>query len=362
EQKKLVDMIRDSGNLLLTVINDILNFSKIESGNLELEEHPFILRNVIQSVCDLIQKEALKRGIDLTYIIDSAVPNYFLGDSSRLRQILLNLVANAVKFTEHGSVSINVMGQPISNNNQPQEYELTVSIQDQGIGIDSDQINQLFQPFTQADTSISRKYGGTGLGLVISKSLVNLMGGTIWVESLGNIGGTASENFFLDPDEPQTQGSTFYFTLKLKTASESEINLRITQSLPELETIINQSQLKILIADDDEINQEFTFLLLKAFGYNADIAVNGLEVLEMLEKQFYDIIFMDMQMPEMDGLTATEMIRKSPKTQPWIIAVTANVLESDRQRCLKVGMNDYLSKPMMIEDFNRAIYKYIESL
>ena len=362
EQKKLVDMIRDSGNLLLTVINDILNFSKIESGNLELEEHPFILRNVIQSVCDLIQKEALKRGIDLTYIIDSAVPNYFLGDSSRLRQILLNLVANAVKFTEHGSVSINVMGQPISNNNQPQEYELTVSIQDQGIGIDSDQINQLFQPFTQADPSISRKYGGTGLGLVISKSLVNLMGGTIWVESLGNIGGTASENFFLDPDEPQTQGSTFYFTLKLKTASESEINLRITQSLPELETIINQSQLKILIADDDEINQEFTFLLLKAFGYNADIAVNGLEVLEMLEKQFYDIIFMDMQMPEMDGLTATEMIRKSPKTQPWIIAVTANVLESDRQRCLKVGMNDYLSKPMMIEDFNRAIYKYIESL
>ncbi|MEY3329339.1 MAG: hypothetical protein RLZZ115_2222, partial [Cyanobacteriota bacterium] len=358
EQKKLVDMIRDSGNLLLTIINDILNLSKIESGNFELEEHPFVLRTVIQSVSDLLQREILDKKIHFTYSIDPDIPDGFLGDSDRLRQIFLNLLGNAVKFTDNSSISIQIIGQPISE----QKYELIISIQDQGIGIDSDKINHLFQPFNQADTSISRKYGGTGLGLVISKSLVNLMGGTIWVESQGNIGGNPPPDFFLEPEEPQTQGSTFYFTLQLKLASESEINLLTNPPLPQIKKIYDQSQLKILIADDDEINQEFGLLLLKTFGYDADIANNGLEVLELLKKQSYDIILMDMQMPEMDGLTATKMIRESSQTQPWIIAVTANVLERDRQKCLEVGMNDYLSKPIMIEDFNHAISKYLGSL
>ncbi|MFZ4443744.1 MAG: chemotaxis protein CheB, partial [Planktothrix agardhii] len=357
EQKKLVDMIRDSGNLLLTIINDILNLSKIESGNFELEEHPFVLRTVIQSVSDLLQREILDKKIHFTYSIDPDIPDGFLGDSDRLRQIFLNLLGNAVKFTDNSSISIQIIGQPISE----QKYELIISIQDQGIGIDSDKINHLFQPFNQADTSISRKYGGTGLGLVISKSLVNLMGGTIWVESQGNIGGNPPPDFFLEPEEPQTQGSTFYFTLQLKLASESEINLLTNPPLPQIKKIYDQSQLKILIADDDEINQEFGLLLLKTFGYDADIANNGLEVLELLKKQSYDIILMDMQMPEMDGLTATKMIRESSQTQPWIIAVTANVLERDRQKCLEVGMNDYLSKPIMIEDFNHAISKYLGS-
>ncbi|MEL0591899.1 MAG: chemotaxis protein CheB [Planktothrix rubescens PR222] len=358
EQKKLVDMIRDSGNLLLTIINDILNLSKIESGNFELEEHPFVLRTVIQSVSDLLQREILDKKIHFTYSIDPDIPDGFLGDSDRLRQIFLNLLGNAVKFTDNSSISIQIIGQPISE----QKYELIISIQDQGIGIDSDKINHLFQPFNQADTSISRKYGGTGLGLVISKSLVNLMGGTIWVESQGNIGGNPPPDFFLEPEEPQTQGSTFYFTLQLKLASESEINLLTNPPLPQIKKIYDQSQLKILIADDDEINQEFGLLLLKTFGYDADIANNGLEVLELLKKQSYDIILMDMQMPEMDGLTTTKMIRESSQTQPWIIAVTANVLERDHQRCLEVGMNDYLSKPIMIEDFNHAISKYLGSL
>ncbi|CAD5932147.1 putative 104,1 kDa protein in hypE 3'region [Planktothrix rubescens] len=358
EQKKLVDMIRDSGNLLLTIINDILNLSKIESGNFELEEHPFVLRTVVQSIFDLLQREILDKKIDFTYSIDPDIPDGFLGDSDRLRQIFLNLLGNAVKFTDNSSISIQIIGQPISE----QKYELIISIQDQGIGIDSDKINHLFQPFNQADTSISRKYGGTGLGLVISKNLVNLMSGTIWVESQGNIGGNPPPDFFLDPEEPQTQGSTFYFTLQLKLASESEINLLTNPPLPQIKKIYDQSQLKILIADDDEINQGFGLLLLKTFGYDADIANNGLEVLELLKKQSYDIILMDMQMPEMDGLTATKMIRESSQTQPWIIAVTANVLERDRQKCLEVGMNDYLSKPIMIEDFNHAISKYLGSL
>ena len=358
EQKKLVDMIRDSGNLLLTIINDILNLSKIESGNFELEEHPFVLRTVIQSVSDLLQREILDKKIHFTYSIDPDIPDGFLGDSDRLRQIFLNLLGNAVKFTDNSSIYINIIGQPISD----QKYQLIISIQDQGIGINSDKINDLFQPFNQADTSINRKYGGTGLGLVISKNLVNLMSGTIWVESQGNIGGNPPPDFFLEPEEPQTQGSTFYFTLQLKLASESEINLLTNPALPQIKKIYDQSQLKILIADDDEINQEFGLLLLKTFGYDADIANNGLEVLELLKKQSYDIILMDMQMPEMDGLTATKMIRESSQTQPWIIAVTANVLERDRQKCLEVGMNDYLSKPIMIEDFNDAISKYLGSL
>lgn len=358
EQKKLVDLIRDSGNLLLTIINDILNLSKIESGNFELEENPLVFKTVIQSVCDLLQREISDKKIDLTYGIDPDIPDSFLGDSDRLRQIFLNLVGNAVKFTHDSSVSIQVIGQPISE----QKYELIISIQDQGIGINPDKINDLFQPFTQADTSINRKYGGTGLGLIISKSLVNLMGGTIWVVSMGKIGGNPPPDFFLDPEQPQTQGSTFYFTLKLKTASETEINRQTNPNLLNQETFGNQSQLKILIADDDEINQEFGLLLLKLFDYDADIANNGLEVLEMLKKQSYDIILMDMQMPEMDGLTTTKIIRESSQTQPWIIAVTANALERDRQRCLEIGMNDYLSKPIMIEDFNNAISKYLESL
>ncbi|VXD23207.1 chemotaxis protein CheB [Planktothrix paucivesiculata] len=358
EQTKLVNLIRDSGNLLLTIINDILNLSKIESGNLQLEEHPFVLRSVLQLVCDLLQREISDRKIDLTYSIDTELPNGFLGDSDRLRQILLNLLGNAVKFTQDSSVCIQVMGQPISE----QKYELIISIHDQGIGINPDKINDLFQPFSQADTSINRKYGGTGLGLVISKSLVNLMGGRIWVVSMGKIGGNPPPDFFLDPEEPQTQGSTFYFTLKLKTASESEINLITNSALPQIEKNYDQSPLKILIADDDEINQEFGLLLLKLFDYDADIANNGLEVLELLKKQSYNIILMDMQMPEMDGLTTTKIIRESSQTQPWIIAVTANALDRDRQRCLEIGMNDYLSKPIMIEDFNNAICKYLESL
>ncbi|MGL6139262.1 MAG: PAS domain-containing protein, partial [Planktothrix sp.] len=168
EQKKLVDLIRDSGNLLLTIINDILNLSKIESGNLQLEEHPFVLRSVLQLVCDLLQREISDRKIDLTYSIDTDIPNSFLGDGDRLRQILLNLLGNAVKFTQDSSVCIQITGQPISE----EQYELIISIHDQGIGISPDKINHLFQAFSQADTSINRKYGGTGLGLVISKSLV----------------------------------------------------------------------------------------------------------------------------------------------------------------------------------------------
>ncbi|MBE9145271.1 chemotaxis protein CheB [Planktothrix mougeotii] len=366
EQKKLVNMIRESGNHLLKIINDILNFSKIESGHIELEEQRFILTDVIQSVCDLLQGEVLNKKIDLTYEIDSDIPTEFLGDSFRLSQILLNLVGNAVKFTDQGIVKITVNGQLISGNkqqqlalNQGEYYELMIAIHDQGIGIENHQLNQLFQPFTQGDTSMSRKYGGTGLGLVISQNLINLMGGKIWVESFGNIGGNPPQNWVFNSEISQTQGSIFYFTLVLQMIAEIDMNAPTTPESDQPEIIFDQVPLKILIADDDLINQQFLLLLFDEFCcYTADIVNNGLEVLEKLKTQSYDVIFMDMQMPQMDGITATKMIRQSAQAQPWIIAVTANILDEKIEQCFQAGMNDYLSKPILVENFLHVLSKY----
>jgi PAS domain S-box-containing protein len=354
EQKDLVQTIRDSGDALLVIINDILDFSKIESGKLQLETYPFAVKDIFKSVCNLLNKQALDKGINITYTINSDVPNHILGESSRLRQILLNLLGNALKFTQQGGISIIV-----SNNRQeaysPAETELMISIQDTGIGIDSDLLAHLFQPFTQADASISRRYGGTGLGLAISNSLVGLMGGTIWVESQGNIGGTLPENWLKNHPDPYNQGSKFYFTLKAKAVSESEINPKTAPKPPQSEGNATPSQLKIILAEDNKTNQKVAMFTLKKSGYQADIASNGLEVLALLEKQFYDVTLMDMQMPEMDGITATKMIRKSSKPQPYIIAVTANALEEDRQICFNAGMNDFITKPIAIAELKRAL-------
>ncbi|MEA5619365.1 response regulator [Cronbergia sp. UHCC 0137] len=366
EQKDLVYTVRDSGKALLIIINDILDFSKIESGNLELEQHPFVLKDIIKSVCNLLSKQASNKEINLEYSINPNVPINLLGDSSRLRQILLNLIGNAIKFTHQGRVLVSVISnyhQELTKNTvrKVEEYELMITIQDTGIGIDSNRIKQLFQPFTQADASISRKYGGTGLGLAISKSLVNLMGGTIWVESLGNIAGYPPQNWISDLETPQNQGSSFYFTIIVKAVLSPEINSQINPDQPKPEAIITQSKLKILIAEDNRINQKVVTLTLKKLGYIADIANNGIEALAMLEKESYEVILMDMQMPEMDGITATKIIRQSDQPQPWIIALTANSLEEDRQICLDVGMNDFVTKPIAIAELNRVLSEYLKT-
>lgn len=355
EQQDILQTIRDSGDVLLVVINDILDFSKIESGMLQLEEQSFILKDVLASIYSLLNKQALAKDIILQYVISSDVPQHFIGDSARIRQILLNLVGNAIKFTQRGIIHISIVRNGEQQNGQ---IELTISIKDNGIGIERDRINKLFQPFTQADASISRKYGGTGLGLAISKSLVRLMGGTIWVESLGNIGGIPPENWTSETGTSTTQGSSFYFTLVLKVVAETQITPQLTENYPEQDVNIDQSQLKILLAEDNPFNQKVAIMMLKRLGYTADIANNGLEVLEMLEKQVYNIILMDMQMPEIDGITATKHIRQSNKTQPWIIALTANALDTDRQICLDAGMNDFMSKPISKQEFNRMISEY----
>ena len=376
EQQDLVSVITDSGNALLTIINDILDFSKIESGNLQLEEHSFILKDIFKFVYNLLVTEAINKNIKLKYSISENISKYILGDSSRLRQILINLVGNAIKFTDSGGVFISVnyynksstiKDNKILETNQYQENknlnfeqkELIIKIQDTGIGIENDILKKLFQPFTQADASISRKYGGTGLGLVISQSLVNLMGGRIWVESLGNIAGNPPDNFLLKKDTKEEnnniKGSTFYFTFKIKEILTCDLIKKETAKNNKKLEKNNLLNLKFLLAEDNKVNQKVAKLMLKKLGYNIDIANNGLEVLEMLEKQFYDIIFMDLQMPEMDGLTATKTIRKSHQKQPYIIALTANALEKDREICLEIGMNDFVKKPIVITEIKRAL-------
>jgi signal transduction histidine kinase/CheY-like chemotaxis protein len=351
EQEDIVKTIRDSGDTLLVIINDILDFSKIESGMLKLEERSFVLKDAIAFVCNLLNKVSSNKQVSLTYAIATDIPKV-MGDSSRLRQILLNLVGNAVKFTENGNVNISVSRR----NSQNIEYsELLFTIQDDGCGIDRDRIDKLFQPFTQADASISRKYGGTGLGLAISKSLVGLMGGTIWVESLGNIGGNPPDDWTSAPTISKTKGSNFCFTIALKIVPEAQTTSQIDVKDPQPNENTNLSQLKILLAEDNQFNQKVATLMLKKLGYIVDVANNGLEVLAMVEKQLYDIILMDMQMPEMDGITATKIIRQTNKPQPWIIALTANALEEDRQICLDAGMNDFVTKPIPAKEFRALL-------
>lgn len=355
EQKDLVETIQISGKTLLTVINDILDFSKIESGMLQLDKQPFIFADIFKSVCDLLYKQVQDQNISLTYEIDENIAKMLIGDSCRLQQIMLNLVGNAIKFTEFGSVRIFAEKRKQAKENEKNlECELLIGVEDTGIGISGDRIDKLFQSFTQADSSISRKYGGTGLGLTISKSLIELMDGTIWVESLGNIAGKPPENW--QTNSCLIKGSTFYFTIKLQAISIHEL-IANNHHHKSLELALNHkpNSLKILLAEDNKINQKVAILTLKKLGYQADIANNGLEVLEMLEKQDYEVILMDMQMPKMDGVTATQKIRESNRKQPYIIALTANALQEDRDLCTSVGMNDYLNKPIDIVALKEAL-------
>jgi len=366
EQQEYVQTIRDSGSALLTIINDILDFSKIESGMLNLEERAFVLEDVMDSVFSLLRKQALDKDISLQYSISPDLPAGLLGDSSRLRQILINLVGNAIKFTQQGGVSISVSSsQQLVD--RTVKCRLQFAIKDTGIGIDRSNLDRLFQAFTQADASISRKYGGTGLGLAICKRLTELMGGTIWVESRGYIGGSPPLDWEVI-SEGLDRGSIFYFTLIAAVASISEEAPTNVDRDPQVEETVTPpeltevSPLRILLAEDDFVNQKLALFFLKKLGYAADVANNGREVLDLLRLKPYDLILMDMQMPEMDGIAATKIIREEIESQPWIVAVTANALSDDRQACLAAGMNDFLTKPIQIEDIDRVLSEYSNRL
>jgi len=354
EQLDYVQIIRNSGNILLAIINDILDFSKIEAGKLDLEKRSFNLLEAIKAVIQILSKQSAMQETTLEYAIADDVPHAIIGDVSRLSQILMNLIGNSVKFTKKGEITLTVTCR--------QPSQLQFAIQDTGIGISRDRIDTLFQPFVQADNSISRRYGGTGLGLTICKFLVQLMGGNIWVESQGNVGGNPPLDW--QTTSSTLKGSTFYFTIALVpdvagamvTAAKPAIaandgNSLMAETLP----------LKILVVEDNLVNQRIaTLMLLKKFGYQVDVANNGIEAVKKASQQSYDLIFMDVQMPEMDGLTATKLIREnlSIAIQPYIVAMTGNAMPEDRQACFDVGMQDYISKPVKSSEMARMFAKY----
>lgn len=464
EQQEYTETIRTSGDALLTVINDILDFSKIESGNLELDLHSFDLRQCVEEVMDVFSTRASQKGLDLVYQIDYQVPAQIIGDSHRLRQVLINLVNNAMKFTSKGEVFVSIDLLSMEND----LLELAFHVRDTGIGIPADKISRLFKAFSQVDSSTTRRYGGTGLGLIISQRLVELMGGAITVESEPEVGTTFSftvkcnvsqesirqyvhcntvgnegkkvlivddnatnliilktqlEQWNLTPtlaisgfqaleilsshadkfdlvitdmQMPDMDGTQFSQRIKAKQPRLPIILLssvgdetkkkypdlfnavlnkpvkqqqlcRVIQSAlrPEgmlvtveahkpkhtlSEEFAAKYPLRILIAEDNPVNQKLAMRVLNKLGYKqVDIAVNGVEALEKFATQFYDVILMDVQMPEMDGLEATRNLRAITGDRPVIIAMTANAMQGDREECIRAGMDDYISKPVKLE-------------
>jgi PAS domain S-box-containing protein len=544
QQRDFVETIRNSGETLLTIINDILDFSKIESGRLELEENPFDLRACVEGAVELLAPKASEKGLELVYFVSPDIPQTILGDTTRLHQILVNLISNAVKFTNVGEVSVSVVARsldvedskiaeetsPISLLTPGQEqssvalndtasnfavgysssvsapnitsaqdgsqtdrdtnhdeapltrYAIRFTVQDTGIGIPSDRLDRLFQPFSQVDSSISRTYGGTGLGLVISQRLSEMMGGRVWVESEVNRGSTfhfsivvsaiatppgsvassssglvGKQLLIVDDNYLSRQSLVFQaesWGLSVRTAASASEALEHLQHkalidaaiidalMPDIDGLalaaairqqpegqnlplilltpiswiesnhrglnlnfagylskpVRQSQffnllidlfnqpfnqpsngstspytspsasnstpvaplpLRILVAEDNKVNQKVLLRLLQRLGYEADVASNGVEVLAALAHKWYDVVLMDVQMPEMDGLTATAHIQKhwSSDARPHIIAVTANAMRGDREECLQAGMDDYLSKPIRLERLEQVLSK-----
>ena len=466
EQRDFASTIRDSGDSLLTIINDILDFSKIEAGRMDIERHPFDLRDCVESALDLIAGRAAEKHLDIAYVFEGEVPPVINGDVTRLRQILLNLFSNAVKFTEAGEVVLSVV---------PEDQMLHFAVRDTGIGLSEVGKSRLFQKFSQADSSTTRKYGGTGLGLAISKLLAELMGGTMWVDSAGP--GTGSTFHFtiqarpaqlpeggearrrhvigeqpalqrkrvlvvddnatnrrilalqmakwgmvaIDTDAPEkalpmlqqpfdlaildmhmpgmdgvqlatrireaghtlplvlftslgrqenTTGlfaaslvkplhqSQLFDTLVTLLAGERVAAAAPTAAKPKLDAGMAAAHpLRILLAEDNVVNQKLALRLLQQMGYRADVASNGIEAIECIERQRYDVVLMDVQMPEMDGLEASRRItsRWPVGERPRIVAMTANAMQGDREECLAAGMDDYVTKPIRVDALVAAL-------
>ena len=338
QQKEYADTARRSGESLLAIINDILDFSKLEAGKAKLEQQPFEIKQLFEDIIDLFANDAQARGIKLQLLLSDQVPEAVIGDVTRLRQVLINLLANAMKFTLHGSVSVQVeaQGSPEGNN----LHRLTIHVADTGIGIPRERIESLFDPFEQADDEVSRQFGGTGLGLAICKQLVDMMSGEITVETSIGI------------------GSIFTVSIDFPEVPAEELKIRDVLNQDPSEMACDHP-LQILLAEDDSVNQMVALHMLKKLGYRADIAANGHEVLDALDRRDYDVILMDNRMPEMDGVEATRRIRNEfpGDKQPYVVAMTASALEGDRERLLQAGMDDYVAKPVMIEKLVEALLR-----
>jgi signal transduction histidine kinase/CheY-like chemotaxis protein/HPt (histidine-containing phosphotransfer) domain-containing protein len=474
EQAEYTETIRHSSEALLTIINDILDFSKIEAGKLQVEAEPFDLRECVEAVLDLFSPRAADKRLELAYIVDEDVPEVIVGDETRLRQVLVNLLSNALKFTEKGEVVLSVACR--QKPEADPDYELQFAVRDTGIGIPADRIDHLFKSFSQLDASTTRRYGGTGLGLAISKRLTEMMGGEMWVSSEFGRGTTfyftiaapaapAPHRPYLHEIQPHLQGKRLlivddnatnrlilsrqmeswqmepvvvatgdqalaliaagepfdaaildmyleemggyqlaaeirrrlqgrtlplvmlsslgtrpevdggpdfvaYLTKPVKPAQLFNVLVTLFTGRPtrvrpaqrQRESIFDPQMgrkhpLDILLAEDNATNQKLALRLLQRLGYEADLAVNGREVLSALQRKPYQVVFMDLQMPEMDGLEATRRIRRDlpVETQPRIIALTANALQGDRETYLAAGMDDYVSKPIRVAELISAL-------
>lgn len=337
EQKEYAEIIRGSADTLVTIINDILDFTKMESGKMEMEESPFELRAAIQEVISLFSVEASRKGLELVSFVDDCIPAVLYGDMGRLRQVLINLIGNAMKFTEQGGIYLVVTVKDEADD----KYELEFTVKDTGIGINPDKIDRLFKPFSQLDSSMTRKYGGTGLGLAICQTLVQMMGGTIRVETL------------------EEKGATFIFTIHVSLYQDDMEELCSNiQELPMTDPKDHRD--RMLVVDDHPVNQRLMVSMLRKLGYDPEVAEDGKQAVHLALSHKYDFIFMDLQMPLMDGLEATMHIRERQQADnnPKIIAMTANVMEGIRNKCLQAGMNDYISKPLKLRSVKSLLSKY----
>ena len=350
EQAEYLETVKLSADALLSVISDILDFSKIEAGKIELEEVAFSLTDCIEDALKTLRFRAKEKGLQLTCDIGAEVPPAVRGDPGRLRQILLNLVGNAIKFTDDGEVGVKVVADVIEE--KAAKFHFIVS--DSGVGIAPDKADMIFESFNQADTSTTRHYGGTGLGLTISRCLVGMMDGRLWVESELGV------------------GSRFHFTVRLITEENTSATLQRVKILIVDPLVTHYSLrdrgdflrgLRILLAEDNPVNQKIAIRLLEKRGHHPILAVNGKEALEALAQGSFDLVLMDVHMPDMDGIEATMAIREQEKTtglhQP-IIAMTALAMKGDRERCLAAGMDGYLSKPIDLQQLDDVLATYTD--
>ena len=352
-----LETIRNAGDSLLSLINDILDMSKIESGKLPFDFSDFALPQMVSEVIELFRSKAAQKGLSLHTSIDPSLPTHLISDSMRLRQILVNLMDNAVKFTEAGEVNLSVTTyrgeKSDAESDQPEsalsadqlQTVLHFQVADTGIGIGGDLQKDIFEPFSQGDSSTIRRYGGSGLGLAISKRIAEAFGGTMWAESRAD------------------EGAVFHFTVRVgisDTTQERDQPSTVAEAGVRFTNLSEGNPCSILLAEDNPANQCLAIQMLKNFGYSIDTVANGREAVRAAGTNRYDLIFMDVEMPEMDGLQATREIRKRLQGHqlPHIIAITAYALPSDRQRCIDAGMNDFLPKPVTPESMKNVLLSY----
>ncbi len=341
EQYDMMKTIKDCGQGLMTILNDILDYTKIDAGKLILETVDFDLQRLVADTVSLSKARADENNIKLISNVGDSIPINVLGDVTRIRQVLINLISNAVKFTYEGSVTIAVESLKMHQH----KHDLKFSITDTGIGISPENQANLFQAFTQADSSITRKFGGTGLGLAITTRLIELMGGHLSVES--EVG----------------KGSTFSFTLTLELGAEKETEaIKLVDNKKSVSDFATNYPHHILVVEDNVVNQKIAKMMLKRLGYTCDISVNGQAALDAIKYHSddeYSIVFMDMQMPVMDGITATkEIVEKYDADRPTIVAMTANAFKEDQESCMEAGMDDFIAKPVDMELFKNILKKY----